>query len=63
MPMLVDNKILLLLLLLLLRYYYCFITFFCLPFFLNAKSPVFTVGFFEKPAERTKDPKWPAFAN
>ena len=29
------------------------------PFFLNAKSPIFAVGFFEKPPELTKDTKWP----
>ena len=36
---------------------------FSLPFFLDAKSPIFAVGFFEKPPELTKDPKWPTFAN
>ena len=35
---------------------------FFLPFVLNAKSPIFTIGFFEKPPELTKDPKWPTFA-
>ena len=29
---------------------------FSLPFFLNAKSPIFAVGFFEEPPELTKDP-------
>ena len=35
---------------------------FSLPFFLNAKSPIFAVGFFEKPHELTKDLKRPPFA-
>ena len=35
---------------------------FSLPFFLNAKSPIFAVGFFEKSPELTKDPKRPLFA-
>ena len=26
--------------------------------FLNASSPIFAVGFFEKPPQLTKDPKW-----
>ena len=29
---------------------------FSLPFFLNAKSPIFAVGFFEEHPERNKDP-------
>ena len=39
---------------------------FSLPFFLNAKSPIFAAGFFEEPPELTKDckdPKWPPFPN
>ena len=35
---------------------------FFLPFFLNAKSPIFAAGFIEKAPELTKDPKWPTFA-
>ena len=38
------------------------IVFFSLPFFLNAKSQIFAVGFFEKSPELTKDLKWPPFA-
>ena len=34
---------------------------FFLPFFLNAKSPILAIGFFEKTPELTKDPKWPTF--
>ena len=32
---------------------------FSLPFFFNAKSPIFAIVFFEKPPELTTDPKWP----
>ena len=35
---------------------------FSLSFFLNAKSPIFAFGFFEKPPELTKDLKWSLFA-
>ena len=32
---------------------------FSLPFFLNAKSLIFAIGFYEKPPELTEDTKWP----
>ena len=35
---------------------------FFLPLLLNAKFPIFAVGFFVKPAALTKDPKWAPFA-
>ena len=45
------------------KFYYLIHSYFSSRFFLNAESPIFSDGFFEKPPELTKDPKWRSFAN